>query len=151
MKKLLEQILKFGIVGVICFFIDYIVGLISMNIALKILGEGSFSTASTVGSVLGFIVSVIANYLLSFKFVFERKEDLDRRAEFVIFLVLSVIGLGINSLIVWGFTGPIYGSSAWLQKLLNYNLAYTAGKVIATAVVMVYNFVTRKKFLEKHD
>jgi putative flippase GtrA len=36
-----------------------------------------------------------------------------------------------------------------LQKLLGYNMVYTVGKIIATAVVMVYNFVTRKKFLEQ--
>ncbi len=151
MKKLMEQILKFGIVGVICFFIDYVIGIISMNIALRILGEGAFSTASTIGSAVGFIVSVVCNYILSFKFVFKRKEDMDRRTEFIIFLVLSVIGLGINALIVWGFTGPIYGSSALLQRLLNYNMAYTVGKVIATAVVMVYNFISRKMTLEKRD
>ena len=145
MKKLMEQILKFGIVGVICFFIDYLVGIAAMNIAMKVLGEGGFATASTIGSVLGFIVSVIANYILSFKFVFQRKENMDRRAEFVIFLILSVIGLGINALIVWGFTGPIYSSSAMLRRLMG----YTVGKIIATAVVMVYNFVTRKKFLEQ--
>ena len=149
MKKLLDQIAKFGIVGVICFFIDYAVGIVAMNIALRVLGEGSFSTASAIGAVFGFIVSVIANYILSFKFVFERKDNLDRRAEFVIFLVLSVIGLGINSLIMWGFTGPVYGGSAALQKLLSYNKAYTVGKIIATAVVMVYNFITRKVFLSK--
>ena len=149
MKKLMEQILKFGIVGVICFFIDYLVGIAAMNIAMKVLGEGGFATASTIGSVLGFIVSVIANYILSFKFVFQRKENMDRRAEFVIFLILSVIGLGINALTVWGFTGPIYSSSAMLRRLMGYNMAYTVGKIIATAVVMVYNFVTRKKFLEQ--
>ena len=149
MKKLMEQILKFGIVGVICFFIDYLVGIAAMNIAMKVLGEGGFATASTIGSVLGFIVSVIANYILSFKFVFQRKENMDRRAEFVIFLILSVIGLGINALIVWGFTGHIYSSSAMLRRLMGYNMAYTVGKIIATAVVMVYNFVTRKKFLEQ--
>ena len=149
MKKLMEQILKFGIVGVICFFIDYLVGIAAMNIAMKVLGEGGFATASTIGSVLGFIVSVIANYILSFKFVFQRKENMDRRAEFVIFLILSVIGLGINALIVWGFTGPIYSSSAMLRRLMGYNMAYTVGKIIATAVVMVYNFVMRKKFLEQ--
>ena len=89
------------------------------------------------------------NYILSFKFVFERKEDMNRKAEFVIFIILSIIGLGLNQLIIWVCVGPIYGNFAWLQKLLNYNLAYTAAKVVATAIVMVYNFVTRKIFLEK--
>ena len=150
MKKLIEQMLKFGAVGFVCFFIDYFVGLIVLNILMAILGESSFEAASVAASVCGFAVSVVCNYLLSFKFVFQRKEDMDRKAEFVIFLILSIIGMGLNSLIIWICIGPVYGSSQWLQGLLNYNLAYTGGKIIATAIVMVYNFVTRKIFLEKH-
>ena len=151
MKKLIEQMLKFGIVGFVCFFIDYIIGLITLNIVLAIVvfGADSFSMGSQIGSALGFTVSVIVNYILSFKFVFERKEDMNRKAEFIIFVILSVIGLGLNQLIIWVCTVPIYSNVAWIQKLFGYNLAYTAAKVIATAIVMVYNFITRKIFLEK--
>lgn len=151
MKKLIEQMLKFGVVGFVCFFIDYIIGLITLNIVLAIgvFGADSFSIGSQIGSALGFTVSVIVNYILSFKFVFERKEDMNRKAEFIIFVILSIIGLGLNQLIIWICTVPIYNNVAWIQRLLGYNLAYTAAKVIATAIVMVYNFITRKIFLEK--
>lgn len=149
MKKLFAQIMKFGVVGVICFVIDYIIGLSVMKIIVKLGGESLFELASMAGSALGFTVSVIINYIMSFKFVFERKEDLDRKKEFVAFIILSVIGLGLNQLIIWFCVGPVYGGIQFLQKLLNYDLAYTGAKVIATAIVMVYNFVTRKIFLEK--
>lgn len=151
MKKLIEQIMKFGVVGFVCFGIDYLVGIIVLHIALLFLGDGQFTLCSQIASALGFTISVIANYILSFKFVFERKEDLNRKAEAVIFLVLSLIGLGLNNLIIWVCTGPIYENVAFLQKLSNYSLIYTAAKVIATAIVMVYNFVSRKIFLEKKD
>ena len=36
-----------------------------------------------------------------------------------------------------------------LQQLIGRGLAEAGGKVVATAVVMVYNFITRKIFLEK--
>lgn len=151
MKKLIEQMLKFGVVGFVCFFIDYIIGLITLNVvmAIGVFGTDGFSMGSQIGSALGFTVSVIVNYILSFKFVFERKEDMNRKAEFIIFVILSVIGLGLNQLIIWVCTVPIYSNVAWIQKLFGYNLAYTAAKVIATAIVMVYNFITRKIFLEK--
>ena len=74
---------------------------------------------------------------------------MNRKAEFIIFIILSVIGLGLNQLIIWVCTVPIYSNIVWIQKLFGYNLAYTAAKVIATAIVMVYNFITRKIFLEK--
>lgn len=151
MKKLVEQILKFGVVGVICFFIDALIGLIVLNIILAtgLLGADSFGIGSQLGSALGFTVSVIVNYILSFKFVFERKEDMNRKAEFVVFIILSVIGLGLNQLIIWVCTVPIYNNIAWIQRFVGYNLMYMAAKVIATAIVMVYNFISRKIFLEK--
>jgi len=150
MKKLLEQILKFGVVGVVCFGIDYVVGLAALNILLWLMGEEGFTAASVVASALGFVVSVIVNYILSFRFVFVRKENLDKRKEFVIFVILSLIGMGINSLIIWVFAEPVYRNVAWMQRM-DYNLIYTGAKVVATAVVMVYNFVTRKLFLESKE
>ncbi len=149
MNKLLAQIMKFGVVGVVCFLIDYAIGIAVLNIILKLGGKQYFELASMVGSALGFTVSVIINYILSFMFVFERKENLNRKAEFVVFIVLSVIGLGLNQFIIWICVGPIYRNIAFLRRLLNYNFAYTGAKVIATAVVMVYNFISRKVFLEK--
>ena len=149
MQKLIQQMVKFGLVGAICFVIDYLIGLAVLNVLMAVLSADYFEVASVAGSVVGFTVSVVVNYILSFKFVFERKDNLDRRAEFVIFVVLSVIGLLINSLIIWIAVGPVYGSSSFLQENAGYNLVYTGAKIVATAVVMVYNFVTRKIFLEK--
>lgn len=151
MKKLVEQIMKFGAVGFLCFFIDYLVGLVVLHVMLGVgvFGENSFSMGSQIGSALGFTVSVIVNYILSFKFVFERKEDMNRKAEFVIFIILSIIGLGLNQVVMWICTVLVYNNVEWIQKLLGYGLAFTGAKVIATAIVMVYNFITRKIFLEK--
>lgn len=149
MQKLIQQLIKFGFVGASCFVIDYIVGLIVLNILMTLPTADCFEIASVIGSAVGFVVSVTVNYILSFKFVFERKEDLDKRAEFVIFVLLSIVGLLINSFIIWLAVGPVYGSSNFLQENAGYNLVYTGAKIIATAIVMIYNFVTRKIFLRK--
>ena len=146
MKKLFDQIIKFGLVGVLCFLIDWLTGLVVLNIVGNFIDR---SIATQVAAVSGFTVSVIVNYLLSMKFVFTRKEDLNRKAEFIIFMVLSIIGLGINSLVIWVCTGPIYNNIAALNTM-NYSLVYTGAKVVATAIVMVYNFISRKIFLDKN-
>lgn len=52
------------------------------------------------------------------------------------FIVLSVIGLGINQLFMWLFVDMMH-------------IYYMLSKIIATVIVMVYNFITRKIFLEK--
>lgn len=149
MKKLMEQILKFGVVGVICFGIDFV---ITLGISAVLRGMGTATdTAALIGAFFGFTVSVIINYLLSMKFVFVRKEDMDRKREFVIFTVLSLIGLGINELIIKFSIDVIYVHVSALAKVLTPGMATAAAKIVATAVVMVYNFVTRKLFLEQKD
>ena len=151
MKKLIDQMIKFGLVGAICFVIDYLIGLIVMNIVLAVFSANYFEMASVSGSVVGFTVSVIVNYILSFKFVFARKENLDKKVEFIAFLILSIIGLMLNSFLIWLVVGPVYSHNAMLQTNMGYNLMYTGAKIFATAVVMVYNFVTRKIFLEQKE
>jgi len=73
------------------------------------------------------------------RWVFEVDENGDKRKEFVIFIVLSLIGLGLNQLLMWVFVSMIH-------------IFYMVAKIIVTAIVMLYNFITRKLFLEKkHD
>lgn len=146
MKALLAQIIKFGFVGGLCFLIDFVITMVVYQLLKNAI---PISTASTVGGFFGFTISVVVNYLLSMKFVFERKEDMSRQKEFTIFVILSIIGLGINELVIWFCTSVVYSGSVALQKAVSDTLCVAAAKVIATAIVMVYNFVTRKIFLEK--
>ena len=152
MNKLMAQIAKFGLVGVICFIIDYIVYRI-FNVVFEATGfADAFGQYYLISAFLGFSISVVANYILSFKFVFERKEDLSRKKEFIIFLILSIIGLGINELCLWLGYDVIYLNWQWLQNLMSAGFAKDVFfKFGATGVVMVYNFISRKIFLEKKD
>ena len=139
MGKLVQQFMKFGVVGVIAFVIDY-----GLMVALTELAGVNYLISATIS----FTVSVVFNYLASMRYVFTHKqglsrrrespwhkEGMSRRSEFVIFVVLSVIGLGVNDLLMW------LGSSVL-------GVSYLIVKIVATAIVMVYNFVTRKIFLD---
>lgn len=128
-KKLIEQFMKFGVVGVIAFFIDY--GLLAFCTEILHINY-------LVSATISFTVSVIFNYVASMRYVFKHKEDMSRRREFIIFVVLSVIGLIINNVLMW----------AGVEIL---HVHYLIVKIFATAVVMVWNFVTRKIFLDAGD
>lgn len=129
MKKLIAQLMKFGVVGVIAFIIDY---------GLMVLLTEAFGVDYLVSATISFAVSVTFNYFASMRYVFRHKEGMSKRREFVIFVVLSVIGLGINDLIMW------LGTGLW-------GISYLITKLVATFLVMVWNFVTRKKFLDAGD
>lgn len=138
----MDQILKFGVVGIIAFFIDFGI--------FKLLSS-VFGVYYLVANFFGFTISLIFNYVASMTFVFERKENADRKAEFVIFTILSVIGLLLSELIIYLCIEVIYENMPLLMSYISRQWAETFGKVVATGIVMVYNFITRKIFLEKKD
>lgn len=141
MKKLFQQIIKFGIVGVICFIIDFAI----TTIPTYIFGKNSVYLFA----VLGFVVSCIVNYILSIKYVFTDKKEMDKKKEFIVFVILSAIGLLINELIIYLCNDVLYEQVLWIHNLIPATLIVPISKIIATAVVMVYNFISRKLFLER--
>lgn len=126
MKKILYQIVKFGGVGALCFLIDFAVLFVLTDLAqINVL----------ISSAIAFTVSVIANYYLSVKFVFAVDEKKSKARNFILFVVFSVIGLLLTELLMHLGVNVL----VW-----NYMLV----KILATGIVMVFNFVTRKIFLE---
>ena len=132
--------MKFGIVGVLSFGIDF--GVYSILVYFT-------PVPLLVANFFGFTISVIFNYIMSMKYVFQRNEDMDRKKEFIIFVILSLIGLGLNELLVWLFVEYSYKNIAIIAELFSYNMMKMIGKILATGIVMVYNFISRKIFLEK--
>ena len=120
-KKLLLQIIKFGIVGVIATIIDY---------AFLIFFTEVCKINPVISTGLSFIISLIANYLLSMKFVFKAKKNLSKNKE-----ITSTIGLGLNVLLM--YLG---------EDVLK--IHYLIVKTIATLVVMVWNYVSKKILIE---
>lgn len=140
MKQLFSQIIKFGVVGLFCFVIDFGIttGLTSL-----------FGVHYLVSKFLGFVISAIVNYILSIRFVFNPKKDMDKRKEFTVFLILSAIGLAINEIVMYGCIDGVYQHSASLRSMFAEDMMVAISAVIATGVVMVYNFISRKLFLER--
>ena len=125
-RKIINQILKFGVVGGIAFLIDY--GL------LYFLTE-YIHIYYLISSIISFTVSLIFNYILSIKWVFDVTKKQTYK-EVIIFVILSIIGLGINQLVMY----------IGVDKL---SIHYMLIKLLATIIVMIWNFVTRKIFIEK--
>ncbi len=127
MKKLIAQVMKFVIVGGLSFVLDFIIYYVLKNF---------FSVYYIVAGFFSFTLSLIFNYLMSMKFVFKSKDDLKKTHEFIIFVTLSVIGLGINLLCLY-----------ILVDLFDIN--DLIAKILVAGIVMVFNFITRKIFIEQ--
>ena len=125
MKKLISQFFKFGVVGVIAFIVDYL--------SLYLLTE-FLNVYYLISSIISFLLSIIVNYILSIKWVFDIKKKQSFK-DVIIFTLLSAIGLLINLLVMY-------------LSVEVFKIYYMIGKLIATVIVMIWNFVTRKMFLE---
>lgn len=126
MRNLIAQIMKFGVVGILATLLDYVVMIVLTEV---------FGVPPVASSTISFSISVVFNYLASMRYVFSHREGMSRRREFIIFLVLSIIGLGINAALMWVGT-ELAG------------IDYRIVKLFAAAVVMVWNFVSRKVLLD---
>lgn len=126
-NKLFMQIFKFGFVGGIAFIIDY---------AVLIFCKEVLNLDVLISAAIAFSISVVFNYILSIKWVFDVNQEKSKSKNFILFIVFSIIGLILTEVIM--HVGV---------KVLDFN--YLIVKIVATAIVMVFNFITRKIFLEK--
>lgn len=126
MKNLINQVIKFGVVGVVAFLIDY---------GVMVLCKEIFNFTVLLSAGFGFTISVIFNYVASVKWVFNVKDDNNKSKQFITFIIFSIIGLILTEIIMYIGTDII-------------NISYLIVKVGATLIVMVFNFITRKLFLE---
>ncbi len=126
MNKLFNQLIKFGIVGGMAFLIDYSV----LYLLTSLLGINYL-----ISSTISFTISLIFNYIASIKYVFNTGHKQTIK-DIILFVTLSIVGLGINEMVMFIGVEKIY---------INYLIV----KIGATAIVMVYNFITRKIFIEK--
>ena len=126
-NKLLIQIFKFGIVGGIAAVIDFIIYYISY----KFVGFNPL-----VANVIAFSISVIYNFYASVKWVFDVDNNKNKKRIFMEFIVFAIIGLLLSELLLFAFINRM-------------NINKMIAKVLATIIVMIFNFITRKIMLER--
>ena len=125
-RHLLIQIVNFAFVGFVATVIDFVFLYVFRDVC---------KLSLIVSNTLSFCISVIYNYIASVTFVFDVDKNKSKKKSFLLFIIFSVMGLIINDIIV-------YGATVWFR------LYYLLSKIVATLFVMIFNFVTRKKFLE---
>ena len=125
-EDLLVQIFKFILVGGTSFILDFFF--------LYVFKE-FFKLPVLLSNTLSFCISVIYNYIASIKWVYHVNNEKSKKKQFITFIIFSVIGLLLNDLIMYICTDLLM-------------IHYMLSKIIATAIVMVFNFITRKIFLE---
>lgn len=119
------QFMRYILVGALAFVVDFSF----LFICTDLVGIHYLISAS-----IGFIMGLIINYLLSIKWVFNRRNVENKLLEFQIFSIIGFFGLFLNEYLLWLFT----------DYFLIY---YLFSKILAAIIILLWNFFARKFIL----
>lgn len=133
LRPLITKFLKFGIVGASGMVIDF---------GLTALCKGIFGIPELLSNAIGFTVAATSNYFFNRVWTWKSTSK-DVGIEYAKFFFVSLIGLGLNSLIVF-----LLKDTSLVPRFVETTLDWDfwIAKIIATAVVMVWNFMANNFF-----
>lgn len=85
-------------------------------------------------AAIAFALGSITAYILNVIWVFDKRTFTNKYVEISIFAIIAIVGLVLNQACIWFFTE-------------NANMHYLFSKLIATMIVVVWNFFARKYIL----
>ncbi len=127
-SSLLGQFLRYLVTGGLAFVADF--GLFALCLYV-------FEWHYLVANLVGLVVGLVINYAISIAWVFsacKRTLQGHKSAEFGIFAVVGIAGVGLNQLCMF----LMIGKWEWQEML---------SKIVAAAIVLMWNFLARKLIL----
>ena len=91
-----------------------------------------------VSAVFSFIISVLVNYVMSTRWVFNQDNIENKVVEFNLFMLISTIGLVFTEILLYFFT-DICG------------IHYLISKIISAVIVLFWNFLARRVMFYGRD
>lgn len=84
-----------------------------------------------ISAIFSFIISVLLNYLMSTKWVFNQGNIENKILEFNLFILISTLGLIFTEILLYFFTDVL-------------GVYYLISKVISAIIVLFWNFLARR-------
>lgn len=122
-KILIYKFLKFGIVGCSGMIIDF---------GMTYICKEFFKLNKFISNAIGFILAATSNYFLNRVWTFESHSE-QIGTQYVQFMIVSTIGLGINSLVLY-----------LLNEKLEWN--FYLSKLFAIGITTIWNFFANLLF-----
>jgi len=120
-----RQLLKTVVASQAAFWLDFgILALLTEAAGLHYLVSAAFA----------FLAGTTLSYALSVVWVFDTRRVASKAVEYALFVLVGVVGLGLNEALLWVFTEPL-------------GLHYLVSKVVAATLIFGWNFGARKLLL----
>ena len=129
-QGIVGQFLRYFVTGGLAFIVDF--GAFALALYY-------FDIHYLVATLIGLMAGNVVNYLLTVGWVFsteKRKMEKHVVLEVVVFVTISLVGMGLNEFLMYVFVGLLA-----IQEMVS--------KVGAAIIVLVYNFLARKFILFK--
>lgn len=124
-SEALHEFIRYGVASVIALLTD---------VGLLWLLTDVFDFSYLLSGAIAFTAGLVVIYFLSIYWVFAERVVQSRAAEFAIFALIGLVGLGFNEAILYLFTS-IFG------------FYYLISKIASVVVVFTWNFAARKYVL----
>lgn len=121
-KKTKTQATRYLLVGLAAYIVDF---------GLLIFFTEVFNIFYLISATASFLIGILVNYWLSIRWVFPSRNLKNRYLEFGGFAVVGIVGLFLNDFLILLIT----------QKA---GLNYIVSKLLASVMVLIWNFVARK-------
>ena len=125
----MKEFVKYVFVGGICTLLDFLVLYL-----LTTIGGIHYLISSSVSFTLG----VVLNYVLCSYWIFSYHRVKHHPTEFMYYVLISLVGLGLNVLLMWVFTD-------------HFGLWFMFSKLLAAGITLFYNFFARKLLLHRES
>ena len=124
---------KFAIVGAAGSITDFAI----LNILVQLLGF-----RPVIANIFSFIAAVVQNFILNRRWTFPESKQRQAGRQLVQFALISLVGLGINTLILAAVDHLLLHFWTHLvgQEHLGFTISYNFAKLVAIGVVLFWNF-----------
>ena len=120
-----RQLIRYVFAGGVAFAVDFcLLWLLHSYVRVELLAAQAIS----------FSVGVVVTYLFSIYWVFDYRSVSNRLAEFLVFALINVVGLGFTTLLMWLLS----------EKM---GIYFLVSKLITTILVTLWNFIAKRLLL----
>lgn len=136
-RKELKHFIKFAIVGILGTVTDFTI----LILLIELVGF-----IPVVANGFSFSVSILQNFILNRQWTFPESRIRTLRQQLTIFVIVSVIGLGINTIIFYFVDLSLQPYwSAWLSNVdWGDRISYIFAKLCAISIVLFWNFTANR-------
>jgi putative flippase GtrA len=135
MNGIIRQFLKFAVIGVINTGVDFGI----LNLLVWITDTSKDDPKLIFLNIISFSIAVVNSYWLNKKWAFQDQGSGDTGKKFSKFLIVSIIGVAINTTVLKFISAnvdPLFG--------LNDQLWINVAKIVATGISLIWNFIGYK-------